>query len=62
MLFLDILESDFLFACVWAFEGKIVKKENVSPDLYSEVKRLGARDMEACMQCGSCASPARPER
>jgi heterodisulfide reductase subunit C len=41
---------------VWAFEGKIVKKENVSPDLYSEVKRLGARDMEVCMQCGNCAS------
>jgi ferredoxin len=33
-----------------------VKKENVSPDLYSEVKRLGARDMEVCMQCGNCAS------
>ena len=41
---------------MWAFEGKIVKKENVSPDLYSEVKRLGARDMEVCMQCGNCAS------
>jgi Fe-S oxidoreductase len=41
---------------VWTFKGKIVKKNNVSPDLYSEVKRLGARDMEACMQCGNCAS------
>jgi Fe-S oxidoreductase len=33
-----------------------VKRNNISPDLYSEVKRLGARDMEACMQCGNCAS------
>jgi Fe-S oxidoreductase len=33
-----------------------VKKNKVSPDLYSEVQRLGARDMEACMQCGNCAS------
>ena len=41
---------------VWTFKGKIVKKNNISPDLYSEVKRLGARDMEACMQCGNCAS------
>jgi Fe-S oxidoreductase len=41
---------------VCSFKGKIVKKNNVSPDLYSEVKRLGARDMEVCMQCGNCAS------
>jgi Fe-S oxidoreductase len=41
---------------VWTFKGKIVKKNNVSPDLYSEVERLGARDMEICMQCGNCAS------
>ena len=41
---------------VCTFKGKIVQKNNVSPDLYSEVKRLGARDMEACMQCGNCAS------
>lgn len=33
-----------------------MKKNNISPDLCSEVKRLGARDMEACMQCGNCAS------
>jgi heterodisulfide reductase subunit C len=33
-----------------------VKKNNMSPDLYSEVKRLGAKDIEACMQCGNCAS------
>jgi len=37
-------------------KGKIVKKNGISPDLYSEVKRLGAKDMEACMQCGNCAS------
>jgi quinone-modifying oxidoreductase, subunit QmoC len=41
---------------VWTFKGKIVKKNNVSPDLYNEVKKLGARDMEICMQCGNCAS------
>jgi Fe-S oxidoreductase len=34
----------------------MVKKNNISHDLYSEVQRLGARDMEACMQCGNCAS------
>ncbi len=33
-----------------------MKKNQVSPDLYREVQRLGARDMEACMQCGNCAS------
>jgi Fe-S oxidoreductase len=33
-----------------------VKNNNVSPDLYSEVQKLGARDMEACFQCGNCAS------
>jgi len=33
-----------------------VKNNSIDPDLYSEVKRLGARDMEACMQCGNCAS------
>lgn len=37
-------------------KGKIVKKNEINPDLYSEVERLGARDMEACMQCGNCAS------
>lgn len=41
---------------MWTFKGKIVKKNNVNPDLYREVERLGARDMEACMQCGNCAS------
>ncbi|MDI6852709.1 MAG: heterodisulfide reductase-related iron-sulfur binding cluster [Deltaproteobacteria bacterium] len=33
-----------------------MKENNVSPDLYGELKRLGARDMEVCMQCGNCAS------
>ncbi|MGB7912188.1 MAG: heterodisulfide reductase-related iron-sulfur binding cluster [Desulfobaccales bacterium] len=33
-----------------------MKKNSVSPDLYRDVQRLGARDMEACMQCGNCAS------
>jgi Fe-S oxidoreductase len=41
---------------MWTFKGMIVNKNNVSPDLYREVERLGARDMEACMQCGNCAS------
>ena len=30
--------------------------KSVSPDLYREVQKLGARDMEACMQCGNCSS------
>jgi len=33
-----------------------VKTNSINPDLYGEVKRLGAREMEACMQCGNCAS------
>lgn len=33
-----------------------MKKNDIYPDLYGEVKKLGARDMEACMQCGNCAS------
>lgn len=40
----------------WTLKGKIVKKNDMNPDLYGEVERLGARDMEACMQCGNCAS------
>ena len=31
-------------------------KNHISPDLYSEVAKLGAKDMEACLQCGNCAS------
>ncbi|MDR3629845.1 MAG: heterodisulfide reductase-related iron-sulfur binding cluster [Desulfocapsaceae bacterium] len=31
-------------------------KNSINPNLYGEVKRLGARDMEACMQCGNCAA------
>jgi Fe-S oxidoreductase len=34
----------------------VVKTNSINPDVYNEVKRLGARDMEACMQCGNCAS------
>ena len=34
----------------------MVTKNNISPDLYREVQKLGARDMEICMQCGNCAS------
>jgi len=41
---------------VWTLKGKSLKKNNINPDLYSEVQRLGARDMEACFQCGNCAS------
>ncbi len=33
-----------------------MKQNNIYPDLYSEVESLGARDIEACMQCGNCAS------
>ena len=28
----------------------------MSQELYSEVQKLGARDMEICMQCGNCAA------
>ena len=41
---------------MWNFKGKIVKQNNINPDLCNELKSLGARDMEACMQCGNCAS------
>lgn len=33
-----------------------MKNNTISPDLSREVQRLGARDMEVCMQCGNCAS------
>ncbi|MGP8194893.1 MAG: 4Fe-4S dicluster domain-containing protein, partial [Syntrophobacteraceae bacterium] len=33
-----------------------MNNNDINPDLDSEVRRLGARDMEACMQCGNCAS------
>ena len=41
---------------MWSFKGKDVKNNSIDPDLYSEVKRLGAKDMEACMQCGNCSA------
>lgn len=28
----------------------------MSPNLYSEIEKLGAKDMETCMQCGNCAA------
>ncbi len=33
-----------------------MKDNSISLDLYGEIERLGARDMETCMQCGNCAS------
>ncbi len=33
-----------------------MKNISVNLDLYTEVKRLGAKDMEACMQCGNCSA------
>ena len=33
-----------------------MKDYSVDHNLYSEIKRLGAKDMETCMQCGNCAS------
>ncbi|MHC1744818.1 MAG: heterodisulfide reductase-related iron-sulfur binding cluster [Syntrophobacteraceae bacterium] len=33
-----------------------MKNNGIYPDLYNEVARLGARDMEVCMQCGNCSS------
>ena len=41
---------------MWSIKGKVVKKNSIDPDLYKEVKGLGAKDMEVCMQCGKCAS------
>jgi len=33
-----------------------LKNNSISLDLYSEIERLGAKDMETCMQCGNCSS------
>lgn len=33
-----------------------MEKNHLNPDLVSEVKRLGAKEMDACFQCGNCAS------
>jgi len=33
-----------------------VKNISTYLDLYSEVKELGAKDMEVCMQCGTCSA------
>ncbi|MCI5136920.1 MAG: 4Fe-4S dicluster domain-containing protein, partial [Candidatus Electrothrix sp. AR1] len=33
-----------------------MKKYDIQQDLHSEVEKLGAKDMELCMQCGICAA------
>lgn len=33
-----------------------MEENRINPDLYKDVSRLGAKDMEACMQCGNCAA------
>ena len=33
-----------------------MKNYGISQNLYGEIKRLGAKDMEICMQCGNCAA------
>lgn len=33
-----------------------MKNYSISPHLYSEIEKLGAKDMETCMQCGNCAA------
>lgn len=33
-----------------------MKNYSISPNLYGEIERLGAKDMETCMQCGNCAA------
>jgi len=33
-----------------------LKKNNINSDLYSKVEKLGAKDMELCMQCGNCSA------
>ncbi len=33
-----------------------LKKNSINKKLYREVERLGAKDMELCMQCGNCSA------
>lgn len=33
-----------------------MKNYSISPNLYGEIEKLGAKDMETCMQCGNCAA------
>ena len=37
-------------------EGAIIMHSSVDPELYQEVAKFGARDMEICMQCGTCSA------
>lgn len=33
-----------------------MKNYSINPQLYGEIEKLGAKDMETCMQCGNCSS------
>ena len=33
-----------------------MRRNSISQDLYSEIEKLGAKDMEICMQCGNCSA------
>jgi Fe-S oxidoreductase/predicted membrane channel-forming protein YqfA (hemolysin III family) len=37
-------------------QGEALKQYSINQDLYKEVERLGAKDMELCMQCGICTA------
>jgi len=34
----------------------ILMNTNVDHELYQELEKFGARDMEICMQCGNCSA------
>ncbi len=33
-----------------------MRKNSIKQDLYNEIEKLGAKDMEVCMQCGNCSA------
>jgi Fe-S oxidoreductase len=37
-------------------KGIVLGKNSVNQNLYNEVEKLGAKDMELCMQCGNCSA------
>lgn len=37
-------------------KGDTLKKYDIQQDLHIEVEKLGAKDMELCMQCGICSA------
>jgi Fe-S oxidoreductase len=39
-----------------AHEGEVLKNYSIDQNLCGDIEKLGARDIESCMQCGNCAS------